>query len=116
MYIDGFSVAVPHKNKAAYLEHATKMAVQLKALGAKRVVEGWGNDVPEGENTSFSLAVKREEGEVVCFSWIEWENKQIHDEAWEKLMSDPLMQNDDWKKIFDGKRMIFGGFDMILDV
>ena len=60
--------------------------------GALGVVECWGDDVPEGKLTSFSLAVKREPDEVVVFSWITWPSRTVRDEAWKKLMADPRMQ------------------------
>ncbi len=67
-YLDGFVAAVPVANKEAYLRHATEAAAMFKDYGAVNVVESWGDDVPEGKLTSFSMAVKREQGEVVVFS------------------------------------------------
>lgn len=114
-YIDGFVVAVPAQNKDLYLSHAKKAAAVFKSNGALRVVESWGDDVPEGVVTSFPLAVKKKDDEIVCFSWIEWKNKAARDEGMAKAMQDPSFNNDEFKSIFDGKRMIFGGFDVILD-
>ena len=111
-YLDGFVAAVPMANKEAFLKHAQEAAVVFKEYGALNVVESWGDDVPEGKLTSFPMAVKREEGEVVVFSWIEWSSKAARDSAWEKIMADPRMQNSQMP--FDGKRMIFGGFQIIM--
>ncbi len=113
-YLDGFVAAVPAANKEAYLKHAADAAVVFKEYGALSVVENWGDDVPEGKLTSFPLAVKREEGEVVVFSWIEWPSKAVRDSAWEKVMADPRMDPSRAPMPFDGKRMIYGGFQMIM--
>jgi uncharacterized protein YbaA (DUF1428 family) len=112
-YIDGFVAAVPLANKEAYIQHAKDMAVVLKEYGALRSVECWGDDVPEGQLTSFTMAVKREEGEAVVFAWVEWPSKVARDAGWEKAMQDTRMTGAAMP--FDGKRMIYGGFQMVLD-
>lgn len=114
-YIDGFVAAVPNENREKYLEHARVSAVVFKDHGATRVVECWGDDVPEGEVTSFSLAVKREADESVLFSWVEWPSKEARDAGWEKIMADPRMQPDENPMPFDGKRLIYGGFTTLLE-
>ncbi len=111
-YLDGFVAAVPLANKEAYLKHAQEAAVVFKEYGALSVVESWGDDVPEGKLTSFPMAVKREADETVVFSWIQWPSRAARDSAWEKVMADPRMQNSQMP--FDGKRMIYGGFQIIL--
>jgi uncharacterized protein YbaA (DUF1428 family) len=115
-YIDGFVMAVPSANKQAYLDMATKINALFKKHGALEVVENWGVDVPEGKLTSFTMAVKREDNESIVFSWIKWPSKQVRDEAWGILMQDPLMQPGANPAPFDGKRMIFGGFETIFEV
>jgi uncharacterized protein YbaA (DUF1428 family) len=112
-YIDGYVAAVPNANKQAYIELAAKMAVLFRKHGATRVMETWADDVPEGKLTSFTMAVKREENESITFSWIEWPSKDARNDAWKVVMSDPSMQGA--SDLFDGKRMIFGGFDVVLD-
>lgn len=112
-YIDGYVAAVPNANKKGYLDLAVKMAAVFRKHGAVRVMETWQDDVPEGKLTSFTMAVKREEGESIIFSWIEWPSKEARNEAWKSIMSDPAMQGA--SDLFDGKRMIFGGFDVIMD-
>ena len=114
-YLDGFLAAVPMANKEAFLKHAQDAAVVFKEYGALQVVESWGDDVPEGKLTSFPMAVKREEGETVVFSWIQWPSKAARDSAWEKIMADPRMNAENNPMPFDGKRMIFGGFQMIME-
>ena len=90
------------------------MAVVLKEYGALRSVECWGDDVPEGKLTSFTMAVKREDGEVVVFAWVEWPSKAVRDAGWEKVMADPRMDPAKSPMPFDGKRMIYGGFQMVM--
>jgi uncharacterized protein YbaA (DUF1428 family) len=111
-YIDGFIVPVPAGNKAAYRELAAKAAEVFKEHGALRVVECWEEDVPDGKQTDFRRAVNLEKGEHVVFSWIVWPSKGVRDEATEKVMNDPRLAGD---MPFDGKRMIYGGFDLLFD-
>jgi uncharacterized protein YbaA (DUF1428 family) len=114
-YTDGYVVPVPKGNKNAYREMAVKAADVFKEYGATRVVEAWGDDVPEGKVTDFRRAVKAEEGENVVFSFVEWPDKATRDAAWPKIMEDERMQPDQDKMPFDGKRMFWGGFKPILD-
>jgi uncharacterized protein YbaA (DUF1428 family) len=114
-YIDGYVVSVPTANREAYRAMAQSMAALFKKHGALNVVEGWGEDVPEGKLTSFTMAVKREPTETVVFSWITWPSRAVRDDAWKLVMADPAMQSDAHGKLFDGKRMIFGGFQAIVE-
>ncbi|MDW5498306.1 DUF1428 family protein [Pseudomonas lundensis] len=114
-YVDGFVVAVPAANKEAYKKLAAAAAPLFKEFGATRIVECWGNDVPDGKLTDFRGAVKAEADEVVVFSWIEYPSKQVRDDANQKMMADPRMKALGDSMPFDGKRMIFGGFEPILD-
>ena len=115
-YVDGFVVAVPTANKETYRKHAEKAAQVFKEFGALKVIETWGDDVPEGKVTSFSMAVQRKDDETVVFSWVEWVSKEARDAAWQKMMADPRMQPDANPMPFDGKRMIYGGFQTIVDL
>ena len=114
-YVDGFVVAVPAANKDSYLKLAAKVAPLFREFGAIRVVECWGDDVPDGKVTDFRGAVKATEDEIVVFSWIEYPSKEVRDAAVQKMMSDPRMKEMGETMPFDGKRMIFGGFAPILD-
>lgn len=114
-FVDGFVVPVPEANKEAYREMAAKAASVFREYGAIRVVEAWGDDVQDGKVTDFRRASKAEPGENIVYSWIEWPDKAARDEAWEKVMKDPRMQPDHANMPFDGKRMFWGGFDMLLD-
>ncbi len=111
-FIDGFVAAVPVANKDTYLAHAAKAAEMFREYGATRVVECWGDDVPEGALTSFRMAVKQAEDEVVVFSWVAWPSKEVRDAAWSQIMADTRMGDE---MPFDGKRLIYGGFQTILD-
>ena len=115
-YIDGFVAAVPNANRDAYRKHAEDGAVVFKEHGATQVVECWGDDVPEGKLTSFPLAVQRKPDETVVFSWIVWPSKAVRDAGWEKVMADPRMGPDINPMPFDGKRLIYGGFEMIVEI
>ena len=114
-YADGYVVPVPKSNKKAYRDMATKAADVFKEYGATRVVEAWGDDVPDGEVTDFRRAVKAKEGENVVLSFVEWPDKATRDAAWPKIMEDKRMQPDRDKMPFDGQRMFWGGFRPILD-
>jgi uncharacterized protein YbaA (DUF1428 family) len=115
-YVDGFVAAVPTANRELYRRHAAAAAVVFKEHGALSVAECWGDDVPEGELTSFSLAVKRQEDETVVFSWITWPSRQVRDDGMKQVMADPRLQPDVNPMPFDGKRMIYGGFERIVDI
>ncbi len=79
------------------------------------MVECWGDDVPDGQVTSFPMAVKRKDDETVVFSWIIWPSREVRKAGWEKVMADPRMSADTNPMPFDGKRMIFGGFETIVE-
>lgn len=114
-YIDGFVAAVPTANKAAYKKHAEDAAAVFKEHGALKLVECWGDDVPPGEVTSFPMAVKCRDDETVVFSWILWPSREARNAGMEKAMTDRRLQPDVNPMPFDGKRMIFGGFQVIVD-
>ncbi len=112
-YIEGFVVPVPADNKQAYVDLATKAAPLFMEYGALQVVECWGEDIKKGKHTDFFSAVKAEDGENIVFSWIVWPSRQVRDQGFKKMMEDPRMDMEGMP--FDGKRMIMGGFETILD-
>ena len=114
-YVEGFVVAVPAANKEAYRKHAADAAPMFKEFGARRMVEAWGDNVPDGKLTDFKGAVKARPDEVVVFSWFEYPDKAARDAANKKIMSDPRMKQMGANMPFDGQRMIFGGFAPIVE-
>ena len=114
-YLEGFVAAVPTGNKDAYRKHAEDAAPLFREFGAARMVETWGDDVPKGEVTDFYGAVQAKDDETVVFSWFEYPDKATRDAANEKMMSDERMEAMGETMPFDGKRMIYGGFDAIVD-
>ena len=114
-YFEGFLAAVPEANKDAYRKHAADAAPIFQEFGVKRHVEAWDSDVPEGKVTDFRKAVEAKDDEKVVFAWFEYPDRAARDAANEKMMSDPRMKSMGESMPFDGKRMIFGGFDAIVE-
>ena len=115
-YVDGYVLAVPTANKAAYLELAELSAEVFKDHGALSVVECWGDDVPPGEHTSFPMAVQCKDDETVVFSWVTWPSKAARDAGMKAAMEDSRFEG--WSPgdmPFDGKRMILGGFETLVE-
>jgi len=118
MFVDGFVIAVPTAGKDAFISHAESIDAIFMELGAIRIVECWGADIPDGKQTDFKRAVAANPDETVAFSWVEWPDKATRDAAMAKLHD--MMEADercDPKKNpppFDGKRMIFGGFEPVV--
>jgi len=115
-YVDGFVAAVPTANKQKFIDHAQKGDSVFVEAGAIRVLECWGDDVPEGSVTDVRRAVNAEDDETVVFSWIEWPDKATRDEAMQKVMDDPRMQPDQNPMPFDGKRLVYGGFSPVVEL
>jgi uncharacterized protein YbaA (DUF1428 family) len=114
-YVDSFVLGVPTANRDAYLRHAREAAAVFHDHGALRVVELWGDDVPEGKRTDFRRAVALEPAETVVVGWIEWPSKAVRDAGWKAVMADPRMTPGRNPMPFDGQRMIYGGFAPLLD-
>lgn len=115
-YVDGFILAVANDKKDEYAEFAKIAGAAFKKHGALRLVECCGEDVPDGEVTSFPMAVKKQDTETVWFSWIEWPSKAVRDDAMPKIMAEESVKAMEDKIPFDGKRMIFGGFDKVVEI
>lgn len=119
-YIDGFVIAVPTENKQKFIEHANMADTIFTELGATRVIECWGDDVSEGKVTDFKKAVNASADESVVFSWIEWPDKETRDKAMQIMMSDEFSDHrlnaEKHPMPFDGKRVIFGGFEPIVEL
>ena len=119
-YIDGFVIAVPTANRQAFIDHAESVDALFLEHGALRVVECWGVDVPEGKVTDFRRAVQAAPEETVVFSWIEWPDKATRDAAMARFtdpaQTDPRMDPEQNPVPFDGKRMIFGSFEPLVNM
>ena len=117
-YVDGFIVAVPRKNLKAYQKISKKAGKVCRDHGALEYVESVADDVKKGKQTSFPQAVKLRKGEVVVFSWITYKSRGARDRILKKVMKDKRLADmmDPSNMPFDGKRMIFGGFKMIVEV
>jgi uncharacterized protein YbaA (DUF1428 family) len=114
-YVQGFVTPVPTANKEKYREQASKAVQFFKQFGVTRVVEAWGDDVPKGEVTDFQGAVQAKDDETVVLSWMEYPDKATYEAANRKMKDDPRMKEMFSDMPFDGKRVIFGGFDSIVD-
>ena len=113
-YVQGFVTAVPADARETYRKFAEKGAKLFREFGATRIVEAWGDNVPDGKTTDFKKAVQAKPGEVVVFGWQEFPDKAAADAAYEKMMNDPRMR-ELGDMPFDGLRMIYGGFSTIVD-
>lgn len=114
MYIQGFVVPVPAQKKEEYRAIAESFWEIARDYGAVEHVEAWEADVPDGKQTDLRRAVALEEGEKVVFSWVIWPDKQSCDVAHDRMMTDERMQQFSGGMPFDGKRMIFGGFEPLV--
>lgn len=122
-YIDGFVIAVPTANKQKFIEHAQLGDSVFLDLGATRILECWGDDIPNGRLTDFRKAVQAKDDETAVFSWIEWPDKATRDAAFAKAewmnhpeTADPRMHPEKNPMPFDGQRLIFGGFAPVVEL
>ncbi len=115
-YVDGFVVPVPKKNIEAYRRMSRKAGRVWRDHGALEYREWVGDDVKPGKLTSFPQSVKLKPGETVVFAWIVYKSRAHRDRVNAKVMKDPRLANmvDPKDMPFDGKRMIFGGFDLLV--
>ncbi len=113
-YIDGFIIAVPTANKAAFIDHARMADPVFMEMGAVQIWECWEDEVKDGQHTDFRRAVQATADESIVFSWIEWPDKATRDAAMARMMApdfaDPRMDPAQNPMPFDGKRLIYGGF------
>ncbi|MCC0029589.1 MAG: DUF1428 family protein [Brucellaceae bacterium] len=115
-YVSMFAASVPTAKKDEYVAMASKVDSWFRKQGATRVVDCWGADVPDGKLTSFPMAVKKEDDETVVVGWVEWPAKADADAAFTAMQTAEEFSPDKTPMPFDGKRMIFGGFDVIVDL
>lgn len=113
-YIDGFLLAAPSANREAYRKHAEEAWPMFRDLGALTMVEGWGDDVPDGKVNSINSAVMRKPDETALFSWVTWPDKATRMAGWQKMMESGPPEGAMSQMPFDGSRMIYGGFETLL--
>ena len=115
-YVDGFVLPVPKRSKAAYLRMARKAGKVWRDHGALDYRECMADDVKPGKWTSFPQAVKLKPGETVWFSWILYKSRKHRDRVLAKALKDKRLADmmDPKKFPFDGKRMIYGGFKVMV--
>ena len=114
-YFEGFVLPVPESRREEYRKHAAGAAPLFHEIGVQRHFEAWDSDVPEGKVTDFRKAVDAKPDEKVVFSWFEYPSRAARDAANQKMMSDPRMKELGESMPFDGKRMIMGGFEGIVE-
>ena len=115
-YVDGFVIPVPKKKLASYRSMAKLSSKVWLDHGALEFYESVGDDVPYGKRTSFPRSVKLKRGETVIFSWIVYKSRKHRDQVNAKVMKDKRLAGLGIKDMpFDGKRMIFGGFKVMVD-
>ena len=115
MDVDGFLVPVKTARKQDYIAMAARFAAIFRANGALSVVEAWADDVAMGDVTSFPRAVKLEADETVVFSYVTCPNRATRDACVAAVMADPAMQENGSDGMIDGKRMVFGGFEAVVE-
>ncbi len=116
-YVDGYVLPVPKKNVAAYRRMAQKAGKVWRDHGALEYIECVADDVKPGKHTSFPQSVKLKVGETVVFSWIVFKSRAHRDRVNAKVMKDPRLANmmDPKALPFDGKRMFWGGFKVLVE-
>jgi uncharacterized protein YbaA (DUF1428 family) len=119
-WVEGFVIPVPEGKRDAFIAHARAIDALFIEHGALRVVECWGEDVPHGKQSDFYRAVDAKEGEIVAFSWVEWPDQAtahaMHSQMDELTRADPRWSMEQNPPPFDGRRMIFGGFNAVVDL
>ncbi|MEL7029724.1 MAG: DUF1428 domain-containing protein [Pseudomonadota bacterium] len=114
-YITVAVYAVPTANKETFIAHSKAMTPLFTKHGALAAVDAWGDDVPDGETTSFPMAVKCEPGETVAYSHVIWPDKATHDANMKNVMSEMQAVSESHPMPFDGKRMIFASFQTVVE-
>ena len=117
-YVDGFVLPLPKKNIETYRQIASKCGAIWREHGALQCRECIADDVKPGKLTSFPQSVNLEDEETVIFSWIVYESRAHRDDVNDKVMKDPRMAEmmNPASMPFDGKRMIYGGFEVLVDL
>lgn len=116
-YVNGYVLPVPAANKEKYRQMAERFgAFCVKEHGALQYVECWGDDVPDGEQTSFARSVHLQDDEAVVFAWVLWPDKETCQTAMKAMHEGPEMQGWEKEMPFDTKRMFWGGFEVLVQL
>lgn len=114
-YVQGYVAPVPKDKKADFAEMCATMREVMLDHGAVHALDGWADEIADGKVTDFKRAVAAEDGEAVAFGYVEWPSKQAFEQAQPKIREDERMPAPGAPMPLDGKRLIFGGFEMIMD-
>ncbi|HSC88423.1 MAG TPA: DUF1428 family protein [Polyangiaceae bacterium] len=115
-YVDFFMLPLPEGNESEYLKQAQVFLDVMKGFGLLRYCEALSDDVPHGQITDYYRAVAARDNEKVVCAFAVWPDKKTRDHAWSEGMKDPRMaEADGHKRLFDGKRMVYGGFAPLFD-
>ncbi|RVV98002.1 DUF1428 domain-containing protein [Mesobaculum littorinae] len=113
-YFENFIAAVQIANRELYRDHAMQASEIFLRHGALRVIECWADDIAHGEVTDFYRAVQAKEDETVVVSWIEWPDRDTRNAGMKKVFED--MPDEMMEMPFDGRRIVHGGFETLVDV
>jgi len=113
-YYQGFLLAVPEDNKSQYEAMIEPIWQMFQSGGASSITEAWGTDIPKGKQTDFFRATKAQDGEVPVIGWTTWPDRETYLQAI-KLMDEKQDAPDIPDMPFDGMRMMWGGFEPLLD-
>lgn len=114
-YVDGFVLPLPKKNLETYRRLASEAGALWKEHGALEFRECVGEDLDVDMGLPFPKALKVKSGETVVFSWIRYESRAHRDEVNRKVMADPRMAEMPKEMPFDVERMLYGGFEVIVE-
>ena len=114
-YVQGYVAPVPKAEKAAFAGMCATMREVMIEHGALHAVDTWAEDIADGKVTDFKRAVAAEQAEAIAFGFVEWPSKEAFEQAKPKVRGDERMPPPGSEMPLDGKRLIFGGFDVIMD-
>ncbi len=114
-YVQGYVAPVPAAKKAAYADMCETMRQVAIDAGALHAVDSWAENIEDGKVTDFKQAVQAEDGEAVAFGYVEWPSQEAFQQGMAKMQADKRMPGPGSDMPLDGKRLIFGGFEVLMD-